>query len=124
VASALLDRYAGVTPVSVVLPFAAHWNPLFVGLGTVSLDLLAAVVVSSLLRRHLALGTWRGVHFLAYASWPVAVAHSIGAGTDAGTTWLRVLVAACVATVSVAAAWRVSRRNGGRRQLEPREVTG
>ena len=26
--------------------------------------------------------TWRAIHWLAYATWPVALAHGIGAGTD------------------------------------------
>src|SRR5438270_12813250 len=65
VVTSLLDPYAGVTALSVVVPLAAHWKPLYVGLGAVSLDLLAALLVSSLLRRRLGLRVWPGLHLLA-----------------------------------------------------------
>src|SRR5438105_12720359 len=55
VVTALLDSYSGVTLVSVAVPFVAHWRPFYVGLGAVSLDLVAALVVSSLVRRRLSL---------------------------------------------------------------------
>ena len=31
---------------------------------------------------------WRRVHWLAYACWPVAVAHGLGIGTDRSATWV------------------------------------
>jgi sulfoxide reductase heme-binding subunit YedZ len=46
------------------------------------------------------------VHWLAYACWPVAVAHGLGIGTDRSTTWVIALSAACVMAVLVTAAWR------------------
>jgi sulfoxide reductase heme-binding subunit YedZ len=109
VATALIDSYSGVTPLSVLLPFAAHWKPLFVGLGTVSLDLVAAVILTSLLRRRLGLRIWRAVHVSAYLSWPLAVAHSIGTGTDASSTWLRAVALLCVAAVGATFAGRLGR---------------
>jgi len=99
VVTALFDQYSGVTLASVVVPFAAHWRPLYVGLGTVSLDLLAAVIATSLLRLRLGFGMWRSVHLLAYVSWPVAVVHTLGSGTDASTPWLRALTLGCIALV-------------------------
>jgi predicted ferric reductase len=111
VATALLDPYAGVTALSVLLPFSAHWRPLYVGLGTTSLELLAAVVATSLLRRHLSLRVWRAVHLLAYASWLVAVVHSLGAGTDVGSPWFRVLTVVCIAAVTAALLERLAERN-------------
>ena len=42
------------------------------GLGTIGSDLVAAIVITSLLRRPLGHAAWRGVHWLAYAAWPVA----------------------------------------------------
>ena len=43
--------------------------------------------------------TWRAVHWLAYLSWPVAMAHTFGMGTDAGERWVIVLGVVCVLAV-------------------------
>jgi len=109
VTTAILDPYAHVSALAAIVPFTAHWRPLAVGLGTVSLDLVAALIVTSLLRRHLSLRVWRGVHLLAYVSWPVAVWHTIGAGSDWSAGWVRAIVAGCVAAVLVAVLYRLPR---------------
>jgi hypothetical protein len=48
--------------VSIVVPFASSYQPLWTGLGTVALDLMLAVAVSSALRQHLGARTWRILH--------------------------------------------------------------
>jgi len=60
-----------------------------------------------LLRRRLPYRLWRAIHWAAYAAWPLAVAHGVGAGSDAGTEWLRAVNAMCVAAVGAALVWRV-----------------
>ena len=120
VLAAVVDPDAQVRLAAAVVPFTAAWKPVWVGLGAVSLDLGAALIVTSLARGHLAPAVWRGVHWVAYLAWPLAVAHSLGAGSDADTLWLPALAGLCVAAVAAALAWRVSRRGGGK-HLEPQE---
>ena len=110
VVTAVLDPYAGVTALSTVVPFVADWRPFAVGLGTVSLDFVAAIVVTSLLRRRLSLGAWRAIHLLSYASWFVAVWHTLGAGTDSSSAWLRTVLLVCVAAVGLSLLSRLPRR--------------
>jgi sulfoxide reductase heme-binding subunit YedZ len=107
VVAVLADPESSVQPTAVLLPFSSHWSPLWVGLGTVALDLVAALVVTSVLRRRLPHRLWRGVHWAAYAAWPLALLHGLGAGSDSATTWLRGVTIVCVATVAAALAWRV-----------------
>jgi sulfoxide reductase heme-binding subunit YedZ len=108
VTTLLADPYAQLRLVDLVVPFDAAYRSAWVGLGTTTLDLLAAVVVTSLLRRRLGARVWRAVHWLAYVMWPVAWLHGIGSGTDRGTGWY--LAIAVVAAVAVVAAivWRLS----------------
>ena len=54
-------------------------SPFWVGLGALSLDLIAALVVSSLLRRRVGARAWRAIHWAAYLSWPLAFANSAAA---------------------------------------------
>jgi hypothetical protein len=53
----------------------------------------------------------RAVHWLAYASWPIALVHGLGTGTDARVGWMQVVAASCIACVAAAVLWRVA---GGR----------
>jgi sulfoxide reductase heme-binding subunit YedZ len=110
VGSLFFDPYAQLHLVDFFLPFTGTYRPLWLGLGTVGLDLIAALVVTSLLRHRIGRRSWRAVHWLAYLSWPVALAHALGNGTDRGTWWLLGLAWACTMTVLVAIGWRVSER--------------
>ncbi len=108
-----LDPQAELRLVDLVLPFDAAYRPLWMGLGTVGLDLMVAIVVTSLLRHRLGRRAWRAVHWLAYLSWPVAVAHTVGTGTDRATWWLLGLTLACVGR------GRRGTRVAGRRGVRP-----
>src|SRR5580704_10563927 len=101
VLTSVLDTYVSISWAAIVIPFASGYARLWVG--------MVAVFVSSLLRTRMRPGTWRAVHWLAYLSWPVALAHTFGMGTDAGEAWVIVLGAVCVAVVGVALAWRLRR---------------
>jgi sulfoxide reductase heme-binding subunit YedZ len=119
VLTAIVDPYAAVGVASVVIPFVAGRSALWVGLGALSLDLTVALIVSSLLRRHLSLRVWRGIHWVAHLSWPLALAHSLGGGSDTGTLWLRVVAGGCVGLVVAAVLWRLGRTDGAAKHLEP-----
>ncbi len=82
------------------------------GTGTVALDLMVAVFLSSLLRSRMKPGTWRGIHWLAYGCWPIALAHTFGLGTDAGEPWVILVGALCILSVGVALLWRTTTTAG------------
>jgi hypothetical protein len=113
VVTTIVDGYAPIGLRDVFVPFVSRYRPLWLGLGAISFDLVLALVATSLLRNHIGLRTWRAVHWLAYASWPVALLHSLGTGSDARTAWLLVLAAVCTAAVAAAVVWRVV-AGGGR----------
>jgi hypothetical protein len=52
------------------------------------------------------------VHWLAYLSWPVALVHALGTGSDAQVSWLRVVGVSCVAVVILAALARFTLGSG------------
>jgi hypothetical protein len=55
---------------------------------------------------------------LAYASWPIALAHTFGLGTDAGEQWVMILGAVCVMAVGISLVWRL-RTEVRRREVAP-----
>jgi sulfoxide reductase heme-binding subunit YedZ len=106
VVTLLFDPYAQLRLVDLLIPFQGAYRPLWVGFGTLASDLLLALVATSLLRQRLGLRRWRLVHWLAYAAWPVALLHALGAGTDATTAWLRAIALLCGGAALAALAWR------------------
>lgn len=108
IVTVLLDGFAPITLLDAVIPLTSAYRPVWLGLGAVAFDLLLAVIITSLLRRRLGYGAWRATHWLAYASWPVALIHGLGTGTDAKTHWMLLLTAGCVAAMLAAVVVRVS----------------
>jgi methionine sulfoxide reductase heme-binding subunit len=108
VVTLMFDPYAQLKLVDLVVPFVGADRPFWLGLGTLGTDLLAAIVVTSLLRARLGRRTFRAVHWLAYACWPVAFLHTLGDGTDAGGVWLRGFALACAGLIVASVVGRLS----------------
>ena len=107
VATTVLDTFVSVPVAAAFVPFVSSYKTFWLGLGAIALDLLLALLATSLLRNRLGHRSWRRVHWLAYACWPIGLAHGLGAGTDRATTWVFALTVACAAGVAGAATWRL-----------------
>lgn len=108
VVTTVLDGYAPVRLVDAVVPFVSAYRPVWLGLGAVAFDLLLALVVTSLLRARLGYRLWRQIHWLAYASWPVALIHALGTGSDARSGFMLLAGLGSLAVVALAVLARVA----------------
>jgi predicted ferric reductase len=109
VGTLLFDPYAQLRLVDLVLPFLGSYRPLWLGLGTLALDVLVVLVGSSLLRHRIGPRLFKALHWSAYALWPFAFVHSLGTGSDAGTWWFRSIAVGCALSLGGALGWRTSR---------------
>jgi predicted ferric reductase len=107
VLTSALDSFAPISLVDAFIPFVGSYRPFWLGLGALSLDLLIAVVVTSLLRTRMGFASWRAVHWLTYASWPIALLHGFGTGSDVKQGWMLALSVACTLVVLAAVVVRV-----------------
>jgi sulfoxide reductase heme-binding subunit YedZ len=96
----VLDDFVEIRLVEAFVPFVGTYRPLWLGLGAIATDLVALLVVTSLLRSRLPHAAWRAVHLTAYACWPLAVLHGLGTGTDPRHGWFVALTLACAALVA------------------------
>ena len=112
VVTTIADGYAPVGFKDAVIPFVSKYRPLWLGFGAVAFDLLLALVVTSLLRARIGFRAWRAVHWLAYASWPFALVHGLGNGSDARFGWLVIVTILCAGSVGAALALRLLRSPG------------
>jgi len=122
IVTAVLDPFTSLGIAAAIVPLASSYRPVAVALGVVSVDITLAVIVTSLLREHLGQRLWRTVHWASYASWPLAVAHTITAGSDAFSIWMVAVTAGCVLAVGACLAWRMTA--GGTNRSRLAGVTG
>lgn len=106
--SLLLDPYAQLKVLDFLVPFAGSYRPLWLGLGTVAVDLLLVITVVSLLRERVGPRVFKAVHWATYALWPIALAHALGNGSDNGAWWLQGVAVVCALAVGSAMTWRLS----------------
>jgi len=106
--AAVADSYVSISLAAAIIPFASAYKPLWLGLGAICIDLLAAIIVTSLLRHRIGRRARRSVHWLAYLCWPIALAHSVGSSPDLRSGPLLGLAVACTLVVCAAIGWRLA----------------
>src|ERR1039458_9251977 len=105
--TSVLDSFAPISLVDAFIPFVGSYRPFWLGLGAIAFDLLLAVTITSLLRQRMGYASWRAIHWFTYASWPIALLHGLGTGSDVKATWLLALSIACLLVVLAAVLIRV-----------------
>ena len=111
IVTAVVDPFTHLGWLAAVIPFSSYYRTFWLGLGVIAVELLVAIVVTSLVRGLIGHGAWRAIHWLAYASWPIAVIHSFGTGTDTWSAWMLVIDVVCIISVLGAVAARLLTRS-------------
>jgi methionine sulfoxide reductase heme-binding subunit len=109
VLTAIAEPYVTICLAATVIPFTSPYKPLWLGLGALSLDLVAALILTSLARARMGRRAWRGIHWLAYAAWPLAIVHSVGSSADMRSGAMLGVLIGCVLAACAALAWRLAR---------------
>lgn len=102
-----MDPYAKLRLIDFVVPFVGAYRPIWQGLGTVAVELLVVLIVTSLLRHRLGVKAFRTIHWVAYLLWPIAMAHALGNGTDVGHIWFMAFAGVCAVVVVACVVWRL-----------------
>ena len=103
----IIDPFAQLSLRDAVLPFGAAYRAVWLALGVVAFELMLALIITSLVRHRLGYRAWRWVHWTAYLSWPLALLHGMGTGSDTKSVWGTAITIACIATVAGTVAWRL-----------------
>jgi sulfoxide reductase heme-binding subunit YedZ len=122
IVTAIIDPFTKLGLGAALVPLASSYRPLPVAFGVVSVYLVLAVIVTSLLRERIGHRVWRAVHWASYLSWPLAVEHTLTSGSDGFSIWLLAVQGACILAVSLALVWRLT--SGGTNRSRLAAVTG
>lgn len=113
IVTAIADGYVDIGWLSVLLPFTSGYETVWIGLGTLAVDLLVAVLATSLLRHRLSPRAWRGVHLTSYALWPIALVHALVLATTNEPVLMGVSIL-CALVLAASVAWRLLSRHHDR----------
>jgi methionine sulfoxide reductase heme-binding subunit len=91
----------------IAVPFMMGYRTAFTGLGILAGYLAAALGLSFYVRRRIGARLWRKVHRLTPIAYVLALVHTLGAGTDASTPWLRTFMLASAIPIGVLLAARL-----------------
>lgn len=115
-----LHTFIPFTFANFFIPGAQPYRPLAVNLGVLALYAMAALLVTSWIRRLLPYRLWRTIHVLSFVAFALVTAHGLLAGSDAGEVWQRTLYGVAVGAVGFLTLLRLF---GGKREPKPaREV--
>lgn len=122
--SLLGDRWLRPGIGGIAIPFAMSYRPLFTGIGILGGYLAALLGLSFYVRRRIGAKLWRKMHRATVLVWVLGVIHTLGAGSDTSTFWLRGIVALMGVPILYLTVLRVlqSLAGGHRRTVQAHEV--
>ena len=83
IAALVLDSYIHFGVAEILVPYASEWQPGAVAWGIVSMYLLLAVQLTSLLMKRIPRRWWKRVHMTSWLLFWTGLIHGVTAGTDA-----------------------------------------
>lgn len=101
------DSYLRPGLAGIAIPFVMHHRTFWTGLGIVGGWLAAVLGLTFYVRRWIGPKLWRQMHRWTLAVYVLGVVHTLGAGTDARSFWLLVILIATAAPIAVMAAVRL-----------------
>lgn len=87
----LLDPYLQMTLAQSLVPFANSYRPVWVGLGTLSLYAIIAVVSSFYLAEKFGYRFWRRIHYVSFELFATSGVHGFMAGSDTRSGWMQLI---------------------------------
>lgn len=88
------DGFLRPSLADIAVPFASAHEPLYTGLGVVGGYLAALLGLSFYARKRIGVKRWRKLHKATILVYVLSLAHTLGAGTDAGEPWMQLLLLA------------------------------
>jgi sulfoxide reductase heme-binding subunit YedZ len=101
------DRIVSFNPAGILLPFAADYQPVLTGLGTLSLYAGLLVSVSFYFTRHIGYRAWRVIHMLSYLMFAGVSLHGVLLGTDSSTLVMQMVYLVAIGSVLLLTLFRI-----------------
>ena len=95
------DAFLRPSAIDLLVPFTIDYRPVYTGLGIVAGYAAAILGLSFYARKRIGGKRWRKIHRATPVVYAMALIHTLGAGTDAGSSWLRAFMLATAIPAAV-----------------------
>lgn len=106
--AAVVDQYVDIRWWQMFAPWRLSYQPPWLAIGVLGLDVLVIVLATSLVRDRMSHRGWQVVHAMAYPAWILGELHGLGIGTDTHEPWATATYAGTVAVVVASLAARLA----------------
>ena len=103
----LADKYLPFSVAQVLVPFAAPYRPVWVGVGVIGFYLTLLVSVTFYLRQRIGYHKFRVIHYASFVAYLMALAHGLLAGTDSSLWTAQFMYAASALVVIFLFVYRI-----------------
>jgi sulfoxide reductase heme-binding subunit YedZ len=114
----LFDPWLHPGVAGILVPFSMGYRTLYTGLGIIAAYLAVLLGLSFYARKTIGARLWRKLHRATVVVWALGVVHALGAGTDAGSEWMHILL--LVTGLPIAGLFAVRMLRRPRRRRAPR----
>ena len=112
----LADQYLPFSVAQILVPFAAPYRPVWVGLGTIGLYLTLLVSITFYIRKWIGQKTFRVIHLVSYLAFIAAALHGLFAGTDSPLPTVQAMYLLTTLSVVFLTAYRIVMSAQAKRQ--------
>ncbi len=102
-----LDASVPFTFAQILVPGQSPHAPFAVGIGQVSLYLMALVTISFYARRRIGQRAWRTLHYVTFLAYAGSTFHGIASGSDSGSIWAQGLYLGSLTVVVFLLVYRI-----------------
>jgi len=117
------DAFLHPGPMQLLIPFTIDYRPLYVGVGILGGYAAALLGLSFYARKRIGGKRWRKIHRATPVVYAMGLIHTLGAGTDAGSSWLRAFMLATAIPAAILLGRRlIASRKAGNISVSPTKI--
>lgn len=110
------DSWLNPSVGELLVPFKLDYRSFYTGLGVIGAWVVVLLGLSYYARDRIGVRRWKTIHRFTIVGWALSAVHVLGAGSDAGSAWLK---GPMVASIGIVAALFVLRVAGSREVSRP-----
>ena len=117
------DAFLHPSPLDLLVPFAIDYKPVYVATGILGGYAAAILGLSFYARKRIGGKRWRKIHRATPVVYLMGLIHTLGAGTDATSSWLRAFMLATAIPAAVLLVTRLMKtKKAGRISVTPTKI--
>ena len=117
------DSFLRPSVTNLLIPFTIDYRPVYVGIGILGGYAAAILGLSFYARKRIGGKRWRKIHRATPVVYAMGLIHTLGAGTDAGSPWLRAFMLATAIPAAILLGRRlIGSRKAGNISVSPTKI--